>query len=464
MEDRIEREADRASALQAAPCAPAAAPSFVMRVVTLGLSSPWEISWGPDAQLWVSERAGKRIVRVDPASGRRRTVVQIADAHQSSGQDGVLGFALHPQLLRGTGSDYIYVAYTYDADPGTALARRIKIVRYTYAANAEAASSPRVLISGLPGSDDHNAGRLVFGPDAHLYYSIGDQGANQYDNKCVRNRAQDLPSQREVDDGDWSTYRGKILRLALDGSIPSDNPTLRGVRSHIYTYGHRNPQGLVFDGVGRLFSSEQGPKTDDEINRIEAGGNYGWPLVAGYRDEAAYSYGDWSASSPTPCSSLAYTEYEPPASVPRRKESDFDDVRFRPPLTTFYTVDSSYNFMDRSCGANLLLCWPTIAPASLELYEHDACRGIAGWTTSLLVPSLKRGSVYRVVPNADGTAAVGVAAPLFQTNNRYRDLTIGPDNRTFYVATDDQGQTSGPTRGAARTLAHPGAILEFRAQ
>ena len=119
--------------------------------------------------------------------------------------------------------------------------------------------SRRAFALRLPGTTTTTR-RLVFGPDERLYYTIGDQGANQYDNKCVPNRAQALPSQREVDAGDWSTYRGKILRVALDGSIPSDNPALDGVRSHIYSYGHRNPQGLAFDSSGRLYSSEHGPR------------------------------------------------------------------------------------------------------------------------------------------------------------------------------------------------------------
>ena len=80
-----------------------------------------------------------------------------------------------------------------------------------------------------------------------------------------------------------------------DGSIPDDNPVLEGVRSHVYSYGHRNPQGLVFDADGQLFAAEHGPSTNDEVNRIEAGGSYGWPEVAGRQDDRAYAYANWSA-------------------------------------------------------------------------------------------------------------------------------------------------------------------------
>ncbi|HEX2298708.1 MAG TPA: PQQ-dependent sugar dehydrogenase, partial [Pseudonocardiaceae bacterium] len=99
-------------------------------------------------------------------------------------------------------------------------------------------------------------GRLLIGPDQKLYYAIGDQGNNQFERSCEPIRAQDLPHAAEVAGKDWHNYVGKILRLNLDGSIPGDNPVLAGVRSHVYSYGHRNPQGLVFGPDGRLFSAE----------------------------------------------------------------------------------------------------------------------------------------------------------------------------------------------------------------
>ena len=100
---------------------------------------------------------------------------------------------------------------------------------------------------------------------------------------------------------DWSSYWGKILRIDLDGGIPSDNPAINGVRSHIYSYGHRNQLGLAFAPGGLLYESEHGPSSDDEVNLILPGRNYGWPHVAGHRDDKAYTYANWSASS-TPTS------------------------------------------------------------------------------------------------------------------------------------------------------------------
>ena len=264
--------------------------AFVTRVVATGLESPWEVTWGPDGFLWVTERVGKRIVRINPTDGSRVVAATIDEVHQSLEQDGLLGMALHPRLLAGTSEPYVYVMYTYDADPGPGLSRRAKIRRYTYDPATERLSSPLDVIDNLPHGTDHGGGRLLVGPDLKLYVSRGDHGANFLANYCLRNRAQDLPTTTEIRAGNWDAYQGKVLRLNLDGSIPGDNPLLAGVRSHVYSYGHRNPQGMVFDASGRLYASEHGQDTDDEVNLIEAGRNYGWPLIAGFQDGPYYAY------------------------------------------------------------------------------------------------------------------------------------------------------------------------------
>ncbi len=219
---------------------------FNFRVVTTGLKFPWAITYGPDGFIWVTERVAKRVTRVDPITGIKTVALTISEAYQSGGQDGLMGMALHPQLLRGTGKDFVYVAYTYDADPAAGVKRRSKIRRYTYNPGTQTLGSPSDLIKNLPASNDHNSGRLKIGTDLRLYYTIGDLGANQYKNKCNRIRSQEVPSAGQVSTKDWTTYQGKILRLNLDGSIPSANPLFSGVRSHIYTRGHRNAQGIVF--------------------------------------------------------------------------------------------------------------------------------------------------------------------------------------------------------------------------
>jgi PQQ-dependent dehydrogenase (s-GDH family) len=235
------------------------------------------------------------------------------------------------------------------------------------------------------------------------------------------------------------------------------------VRSHVYAYGFRNPQGLAFAPDGRLFATDHGAKTDDEIDLVEKGGNYGWPHVSGFPDDNAYAYANWSASAGTPCPSLTYSDYRIPPSVPQRKESAWTDPAFRPPLRTFYTVAWGHPFRDRACAPHgmYFLCWPTIAPSSVEVYAGGST-GIPGWEDSLLVTSLKHGTVYRMPLGKDGSLGPGDPAPLFQTTNRYRDLAVGPDRRTFYVLTDSGGFTRAPASGATSSLENRGAILEFR--
>jgi quinoprotein glucose dehydrogenase len=438
--------------------------AFALRVVTAGLEQPFDVTWGPDDHLWVTERPAGRVVRVNPTSGAKETAVTIAEVRGTEGeQDGLLGLALHPGLWKG--SDFVYLAYTYDTSKDPKAPRlRVKIRRYTFDRAKKTLRAPVDVLAGLPSSSDHNGGRLLFGPDGKLYYTIGDQGANQFAHFCEPNRAQELPTAAQLAARDYVAYQGKVLRLNLDGSIPEDNPLLGGVRSHVYAYGFRNPQGLAFAPDGRLFATDHGAKTDDEIDLVEAGGNYGWPHVSGFQDDKAYAYANWSASAGTPCASLTYSDYRIPPSVPQAKESEWREP-FRPPLRTFYTVESGHPFRERACAQNAMffICWPTIAPSGVAVYTGGGA-GVPGWEDSLLVTSLKHGAVYRMPLARDGSLAPGQPLPVFQTTNRYRDLAIGPDRRTFYVITDSGGFTRAPASGATSFLENRGAILEFRFQ
>jgi PQQ-dependent dehydrogenase (s-GDH family) len=438
---------------------------FVMRVVTTGLADPFQVIWGPDDYLWVTERTAGRVTRVHPSDGTTTTAIAIGDV-RAGGPGGLLGMTLDPGLLKGTGNDYVYVAYTYDAnaDPGTG-ARRTKIVRFTYDSQTRVLGSARDILVGLPAGTDHQGGRLILGPDRKLYFTIGDLGANQLANFCKPDRSQTVPTLEQVQARDWSLYEGKVLRLDLDGSIPPDNPMIAGVRSHIYSYGHRNPQGLVFAPDGKLYESEHGPNTDDEINLIRAGGNYGWPHVAGYRDDRSYAYANWSASREVPCAKLTFTAYPAvPSSVPLQKESAWTHRDFTAPIQTFHTVPTGYDFKNPKCADRQLYyqCWPTVAPSSLAVYS--AKNGIPGWSHSLLLPSLKHGTVFRVQLNPAGTAVVGDPdeSELFKTVNRYRDVTLSPDGLAVYIATDVEGNTQDRAGTPAKGVENPGAILEFR--
>jgi len=424
--------------------------TFTTRVVASGLANPWELTWGPDGHLWLTERTGFRVLRVNPADGSRQALLTLDDVHQSVVQDGLLGLALHPDLLRGRGRDFVFLAYTYDHDPGAAVSRRIRVRRYTYNAKARALENPHTVIDDVPAHDDHGAGRLAIGQDGKLYFTRGDLGSNFLTNFCSPIRSQDLPDATAVRNKDWSTYQGKVLRLNLDGSIPDDNPKLAGVRSHIYALGFRNPQGLAFDSSERLYVSDHGPSTDDEINLVRAGGNYGWPRVAGFKDDRAYEYANWSASTPTPCAELTFDHQRPPSSVPRSRESEWQDPAFVPPIATLFTVPPDY---DVAISGNA-----TVGPAGIEVYTAPH---IPGWANSILLAGMQTGTLYRVKLHGGGRRVEGAPMEYFRTTNRYRDVAVHPDGSRIFLATDSMGSMIDPA-GGRRTdaLSSPGAIIE----
>jgi PQQ-dependent dehydrogenase (s-GDH family) len=415
---------------------------FSMRVVTTGLAGPWQMLYGPDGRIWVTERVGKRITRINPADGSKSTAVTIPDVLQTHFQDGLLGMAFHSGFLTDPQADFVYVTMTYDADPGAGQSRRMLVRRYTYDRAAGTLGHPADLLRDLPAGEDHLSGRLVFGHDRKLYVTIGDQGFNQLTVFCQPIRAQDLPTAAAVAAGNRDGYQGKVLRIDLDGAIPADNPTLNGVRSHIYSYGHRNAQGMASGPDGRIYVSEHGPSVDDELNLVQAGKNYGWPHVAGYQDDRAYAYPNWSAAS-VPCSSLKFDFLVVPPSVPRQKESSWSHPDFAPPLRSFFTVDDGYRF-DVQGNA-------TIAPSGIHVYSVPQ-GGIPGWSNSVLITSLLRGLIYRVALAPDGATAVGETTEYFQAKSRYRDVLASPDGLTIFVAADAGSQE------------HAGSILAFTYQ
>ncbi|WP_285008529.1 PQQ-dependent sugar dehydrogenase [Pedobacter faecalis] len=220
------------------------------RVVSSGLSHVWEMIYGPDDHLWVTERSGK-ISRVNVQSGAVSLVYTLTDV-VATGEGGLLGMALHPQFST---TPWVYLVYNYGSP------YREKVVRFVYHNNT--LTSPSVVIDGIPAGSVHNGSRLLITSDQKLLVTTGDAG-----NGAAAQNIQSLS--------------GKILRFNLDGSIPSDNPV---AGSPVWTLGHRNPQGLT-EGNGRIYASEHGPNNDDEINIIGKGANYGWPNVEGYCDKS----------------------------------------------------------------------------------------------------------------------------------------------------------------------------------
>ncbi|MDX2047843.1 MAG: PQQ-dependent sugar dehydrogenase [Chitinophagaceae bacterium] len=443
------------------------------------LAHPYEILYGPDNYLYITEKIG-RVIRVNPTTGIRQIILDHTSNTYvtvsrngggwatSVGQDGMMGMALHPNFSLGTGQDSIFIAYTYAAG-------NLRISRFRYnGGGSPSLSGETILIQGIPANNDHSSGRLIIGGDNKLYYSCGDMGYNQFGNRCNEIRSQKLPSGADISSNNYSRYSGKILRINFDGSIPSDNPSFAGVQSHIFSIGHRNPQGLVWqknanNGAtyptltpgGKLFSSEQGPRTDDEINVIESGKNYGWPYISGDLDNTNYQYIIWATSSQ--CGSTTYDEDNVPPGAMVRDENDTILTNFQPPLKSLYTVCTPLPISACDAAAtNNMMKYPTIAASSIDFYNLNSGAGIPGWYPSLLVTTLKRGVMLRYKLDAPMDSIVGDSIPYFRTTNRYRDIAMNASGLKIYLITDSIGTTSGPTAGSGTTsLANPGSILEY---
>jgi glucose/arabinose dehydrogenase len=232
-----------------------------------GLDVPWGLAFLPDGSALVSER-DSALVRQVTASAQVTEAGTVPDV-VADNEGGLLGLAVPP------GQSTVY-AYLTAADDN-------RVVRMSF--DGGALGEPEVVIDGIPKAGNHNGGRLAFGPDGMLYVSTGDAGQPD--------RAQDLES-----------LGGKILRLSPDGTVPADNPF---AGSPVFSYGHRNVQGLAFDQDGRLWASEFGQNTWDELNLIEAGGNYGWPVVEGVGNDDRFiePVAQWSTDEASP-SGIAY--------------------------------------------------------------------------------------------------------------------------------------------------------------
>jgi glucose/arabinose dehydrogenase len=220
---------------------------FRIETVTMELEVPWGTAFDPEGGLYVTERPG-RVQRITPEGTRDEPVADLTDRVAAQGEGGLLGLALHPD---DPGLAYTY--QTYRRDGG--LANRV--VRHRV---DDGFARESVVLDGIPGASVHDGGRIAFGPDGALYVTTGDASD--------RSLAQDRDS-----------LAGKVLRLTPDGEPHPDNP----FDSPVFTYGHRNPQGLAWQD-GTLYVSEHGPDTDDEINVLRAGENYGWPETKGSSD------------------------------------------------------------------------------------------------------------------------------------------------------------------------------------
>lgn len=233
--------------------------STTLQVDTLssGLDIPWEILWGPDNFIWMTERRG-RVSRVNPQTGQVTVILNHQSSVWQSSESGMLGMALHPDFPT---TPHVFIAYTYGTSSANA---KEKLVRFEY--NGTNLVNETTLLDNIPANSTHIGCRILFLPDGTLLMTTGD--------------AQNQPNSQNL-----NALSGKVLRLNQDGSIPADNPY--GPDSYVYANGLRNTQGMVMLDNGRIFLSEHGPNTDDEFMELLPGRNYGWPNVHGFCNTSA---------------------------------------------------------------------------------------------------------------------------------------------------------------------------------
>ncbi len=230
-------------------------------VIATNLEVPWGLAFLPNGDALFTERDSGRLLRMD-ASGNIEEVQTLPT--RGYGEGGSLGLAVSPEYEQ---DGYVYAYYTTDRDN--------RVVRF------ELGEEPEPILTGIPFNTYHDGGRIAFGPDGMLYIATGDAGD---------------PANAQ----DRNSLGGKILRLTPEGNVPEDNPF---PNSPVYSYGHRNVEGLAWDEDGQLYASEFGQHDYDEVNRIEPGENYGWPEVEGEGGESS-GYVDpiitWSPDEASP--------------------------------------------------------------------------------------------------------------------------------------------------------------------
>ena len=344
--------------------------AFDVVVVTGSLDRPWSVEPLPDGRLLVTEKPGK--MRIVSASGQIGEPIAGLPEVAAGGQGGLLDVALGPTFAN---DRTIFWSFSEPREGGNGTA----IARGVLAADGTRVSDVKVIFRVMPtyNGRQHFGSRIAFGPDGMLYSSFGDRSDTP-----MRPHAQRL-------DG----HLGKVIRIRPDGSAPDDNPFVgrADAKPEIWALGHRNPQGLAFDAQGRLWQVEHGTRGGDELNLIQKGKNYGWPLQA-YGVE--YS-GQQPISSALGASAPSVAGMEQPA-----------------------------YFWD-----------PVIAPSGLQYYTGSA---FPAWRNSLFVGGLAGQRLVRLV--LDGTRVAGEEHLLTDRKSRIRDVKQGPDGLLYLVTDAAQGQ------------------------
>ena len=327
-----------------------------VETVVEGLEIPWDLAFTPDSRILITERPGR--IRVVKDGSLQDTPYATIDVFHRS-EAGLMGIALHPDFAN---NGHLYVCYTYRESRSTFN----RIARLTD--RGDRADGHHVILDRIPGATRHDGCRIRFGPDGYLYATTGD--------------ATDPGLSQDLD-----SLAGKVLRIAADGSVPPDNPFLGSL---VYTWGHRNPQGLDWHpATGDLFITEHGPNEDDEVNLLEPGKNYGWPEVTGTPGEPGY-------------------------------------------------VDST------------LALTPTVAIAGAAFVTGDKLP--TAWRGNLVFAALKSSHLQRVALEPPEYRAVASRQTLFQDRfGRLRTVVMGPDGYLYFTTSNRDGRGS-PREGDDRLL------------
>ena len=319
-----------------------------VETIYTGLDIPWEIIYGPDGFIWTTERKGI-ISRIDPVAQTKTVILNIVSSVYQNSESGMLGMALHPNFAA---NPEVFVAYTY----GTFSNLKEKLVKYTY--NGTSLINPVVILDNIIGNTTHNGSRLLILPDNTLLFSTGD-------------------AQNQLFPQDITELNGKLLRINLDGTIPADNPI---AGNPVYSFGHRNVQGLLLHPNGKIYMSEHGASTDDEFQIAESGRNFGWPNVEG-----------------------------------------------------FCNTSNEQSFCTTNNVKEPLLAWtPTIAPSDLVYYENAA---FPEFNNKVLMTVLKDKKLIAMQLDATGNSVLSQTHYLTNQYGRLRDICIGAQ-KEIYLATN----------------------------